>query len=349
MPYYLSTSPVKEIIWFTTRRTLLLAGDNFNLNLGKIQTICYPDRKPGMQQLDIFADSESVQRTNDLMAAWARFDSNGAQLALQALRNVDAAHPELADFKTVCEYLARWPTGCDDPSWPRTPTAIQTAVDQLLTQLIPLTKKMGNAGHTLLRKMWADLANASTVANIDYTDGLTYTAELHWHAEQYAEMVRTAQQVPDADMQAPVQRWLALGHQKCGDHKMARLAALRFAWLAPQQFDMLITEINNLKLTKDWKAFQNDLGDLDATWFPIWCLHEHKADGLNLAPYPQNSGAMAYPILIDLIAQERVGLSEAIFTDRARLKDLGEHFFAFYLQRRSDFHSSRRKSTCGNP
>jgi hypothetical protein len=68
-----------------------------------------------------------------------------------------------------------------------------------------------------------------------------------------------------------------------------------------------------------------------------------------LAPDPQNAGAMAYPILIDLISQERAGFSEAVVTDRARLKDLGEHFFAFYLQRRSDFHSSRRKSTCVNP
>lgn len=302
-----------------------------------------------MQQLDIFADSESVQHTNDLMTAWIQFDHNGAQRALQTMRNANPTHPELSDYQAICEYLARWPTGCDDPSWPRTPTAIQTAVDQLLTQLIPLTQKMGDGGRTLLRKMWSDLANASAVAKIDYAEGLTYPAELHWRAEQYAEMVRAAQLVPDADMQAPVQRWLALGHQKCGDNKMARLAALRFAWLAPQQFDILMTEINNLKLTKDWKAFQNDLSDLDATWFPVWCLHEHKADGLNLAPYPQNSGAMAYSILIDLIAQERAGLSEAIFTDRARLKDVGEHFFAFYLRRRSDFHSARNRSMRGNP
>ena len=89
-------------------------------------------------------------------------------------------------------------------------------------------------------------------------------------------------------------------------------------------------------LARDWRNFQADLGDLDATWFPAWCAHEKKAGAATLDNLPPGDGPLAYRLVAGLVKRERGGLCAAIYEDRARLKRLDDGFFSFYMKHRSD-------------
>lgn len=295
-----------------------------------------------MQQLDIFADSEPVRRANALVDALICFDSGWAHRALRELLAVDPRSDDLPSFGLLCDFVAGWPTSRAAPNWPRSPADI-AALDQLLGEHIaPAAVILGGQGSALLRKCWADLAAASEACGIGPDDRACFAAEFHWRAKQFPEVVRTSIGVPGAALRSAVQRWLALGYAGSGDMPRARNAALRHAWLAPLDFGSLLAELRDPALDKDWRAFQADLGDLDATWFPAWCAHERKADASLLDHLPEIDGARAYRLVTGLAIRERAGLSAAVFEDRAQLKRLNESFFAFYLQSREDAHGRFR-------
>jgi hypothetical protein len=132
---------------------------------------------------------------------------------------------------------------------------------------------------------------------------------------------------------------MALGYYGSADSENARRAVLRYAWLAPLRFNAFVNETQDKELERDWKHFQADLGDIDATWFPAWCAHEKKAGTSTLDNFPITDGGMAYRLVTGLALRERGGLSSAVYEDRARLKQLSESFFAFYMQSRDDLHA----------
>ena len=133
-----------------------------------------------------------------------------------------------------------------------------------------------------------------------------------------------------------MQRWLGLGHYRCGAIEPSRTAALRYAWLAPKGFNAFVEEMSDPALTRDWRNFQADLGDLDATWFPAWCAHEKKSGTTIADNVPPGNGPMAYRLVVGLSIREQAGLCPAVYEDRARLKRLDDSFFALYMKHRSD-------------
>lgn len=292
-----------------------------------------------MHQLDIFADSVPVQRANDLSAALTNFDRKAAKLALRYLVAADPHHAGLPQYQVLCDFIDHWVDSCDDPDWPRTPAAVAAEEKLIREQIIPAAIVMGNAGVDLVRKCWAILAKASEGAGIDPEHYDCFAAELYLRAQQFHDVVRTAQRVSGAEMRATVQRLLGLGYYGCGETEQAMRAVLRYAWLAPQRFNAFIDEVPDAKLARDWNDFQADLGDLDATWFPAWCAHEKKAGISMLDKLPASEGCMAYRLVMDLAIRERGGLCRAVYEDRARLKRLNENFFAFYMKRRGDLHA----------
>lgn len=288
-----------------------------------------------MQQLDIFADSLSVQRANTLIDALSRFDLTASRKALHALMSDDPEHTGLPHFRTLCEFIDNWPATCAAPGWSRSLADVSAAQQRIVEQVMPAVAIMGAAGDILLRKIWSDLARASEANSIGPEHHDCFAAELYLRAWQYPDVVRTAQLIPGADNRVRAQRWLALGHYGGRETEPARRAALRYAWLAPQKFPALLREMNAAALTKDWRDFQAALGDLDATWFPAWCAHEKKAGATILDKLPPGDGPMGYHLVTGLVIRERGGLCPAVIEDRARLKRLNESFFAFYLARRS--------------
>lgn len=295
-----------------------------------------------MQQLDIFADSLPVQRANALIAALSRFDGTASRQALLSLTSADPANAGLPHFQVLCEFVDNWSTDCDALGWPRTPTAVADAAQLIRERIIPAAATMGDAGMTLVRKCWSDLARASEAVGIGPDHADCFAAELYLRARQSPDVVRTAQGIPGAAMRAAVQRWLGLGYYRCGKTEPARSAVLRYAWLAPRRFSVLVEEISDAALTRDWRNFQADLGDLDATWFPAWCAHEKKAGATILDNLPPGDGPLAYRLVAGLAIRERDGLCAAVYEDRAHLKRLDESFFVFYMRHRSDLRPRQR-------
>jgi hypothetical protein len=289
-----------------------------------------------MQQLDIFADSVPVQRANDLISALANLDRPASRLALRRLVEADSRHAGLPQYQLLCDFIDHWADSGGNPDWSPTLAAVAAEEQLIREQIIPATFVMGSAGGALLRKCWGILAKASEGAGIGAAHGDYFAAELYLRAQQFSDVVRTAQKVPGAEMRAMVQRWLGLGFYGCGEAEQARRAVLRYAWLAPQRFDAFVDEVGDVNLTHDWSDFQADLGDLDATWFPAWCVHEKKAGIFKSDNLPTSDGGMAYSLVMNLATRERGGLCPAVYEDRARLRGLDESFFDFYMQRRSE-------------
>ena len=290
-------------------------------------------------QLDIFKDSVSVQRANDLIAVLAHFDHTASRQALCHLVAVDPNHAGLPQFQVLCDFVDHWVDSRNDPDWPLDPSAIAVEEQLIRKQIIPAAAVMGEAGDELVRNCWCILARAServcvTPEHYDY-----FAAELYLRGQQFQDVVRTAQRIPGAEMRAAALRWMGLGYYGCGETEQARSAVLRYAWLAPQRFDAFVDEIRDMELDRDWNDFQSELGDLDSTWFPAWCAHERKAGISILDNLPTTDGGMAYRLVTGLAIRERGGICRAVFEDRARLKRLNESFFAFYMKRRDDLHA----------
>jgi len=289
-----------------------------------------------MQQLDIFADSVSVQLSNDLIAALLSFDHAAACQTLQHLTKNDPQHIGLDQYQMLCDFIGARADNFDNPNWSPAPAAIAADEQLLREKIIPAAKVMGRAGNKLAHKCWGMLAKASERVGVDSKHSDYFAAELYLRAQQFTDVVRIAQKVPGAEMRAIVQRWLGLGYYGCGKSAPARSAALRYAWLAPQQFDDFVDEASDKQLARDWGDFQVELGELDATWFPAWCENEKK-EGLSIRQnLPKSDGGMAYRLLISLSIRERGGLCSAVYEERSRLKQLNESFFAYYMQRRAD-------------
>ena len=298
--------------------------------------------EPKLQQLDLFLDSVPIQRANILIEALTRLDGPAASKALQDLIAADPEFAGLPHFALLCAFVDHWHS--EGRAWPGTREAVMAVVRSFQEQILPATSILGSASGPWSQNRWADLARASETANIGPECRDCYAAELYLRAQQYREVVRTSGSLAGAMYRADVQRWLALGYQGCESMDQSRDAALRYSWLAPEAFGRLVTELGNALLMRDWRTFQADLGDLDATWFPAWCAHEGKVGSTLLDSLPEGDGPRAYQLVLGLMMRERSGLGPVVYQDRARLKRLNETFFAFYMQRRADIHCSATRS-----
>jgi hypothetical protein len=296
-----------------------------------------------MYQLDIFADSASVQLANDLIVALTNFDRAASQQALQQLVAVDPSHAGIPQLRVLCDFVNHWVNSRIDPDWPPTPSAVAAEEQLLREQIIPAAAVLGNAGIDMVQKCWCILAESSEKACVAPEHNEYFAAELYLRGQRFHDAVRTARKIPGAEMRATALRWMAQGYYGCAESEQARRAVLRYAWLVPQRFNSFIHEIGDIELARDWKDFQADLGDLDATWFPAWCAHEKKAGTPTPDNIPITEGGMAYRLVTGLALRERGGLCSAVYEERARLKQLNGSFFAFYMQRRDDLHAIIKK------
>ena len=289
-----------------------------------------------MQQLDIFADTLPVQHANALIAALARFDRKACWSALDALSAVDPDHSGLARLRVLCEFVTNWPVAGEEHKGADTATAVADAERLIAERIVPATEAMGRAGMVLLRRCWSDLARRSEAAGVGPQQPESFAAELHLRAGQPRDAVRCARELPGADRRATVQRWLALGNYRCGEKEASLTSALRYAWLAPQRFNALVEELSDPELARNWRSFEADLGDLDATWFPAWLANEKKSGGTIADNLPPGDGPQAYRLVVGLSRREHSGLCPAVYKDRKSLKQLDDGFFAFYMRHRSD-------------
>lgn len=197
-----------------------------------------------MQQLDIFADSESVQRTNDLIAALACFDYSTSRQAIHALVAADPCHEALDKFQVLSDFIEHWVEYIAESDYSDIAATIVAEEKLICEQIMPVAIVMGQKREVLVRTCWESLAKLSEQAGIDPKQTPCFAAELYLRAGKFHDVVRTAKVIPCADMRSAVQRWLALGYAGCGKTEHARSATLRFAWLSPQKFDAFVQNLN---------------------------------------------------------------------------------------------------------
>ena len=87
------------------------------------------------------------------------------------------------------------------------------------------------------------------------------------------------------------------------------------------------------ELTRNWRSFEANLEDLDATWIPVCLTNEKKV--ARRSPTTCHP-AIARSLVVGLSWREHGGLCPAAYEDRKRLRQLDDGFFAFYMRHRSD-------------
>lgn len=279
-----------------------------------------------MHQLDIFLDTRATSLANALIAALLARDGARAGATLEELRKEAPDHANLPTFGTLCRFVQA--TQCDA-------LPIADALAQVEAQIVPASAALGERAEEFLRPFWRGMAQQAATAPYDPACPVAHAAALWLRAGDHAQADRLAGDIPGGENLVEVLRWRCLARHRLGGLDAALPPLMRFAWLAPARLAALVDELRDPLLERAWRGFLADLGDLEASWFPAWFLHEHRGAALPPQAVPEHvPAAQAHAVLTRLLELEKRGHSPALVSQRARLKALDETFFAFYLARR---------------
>jgi hypothetical protein len=280
-----------------------------------------------MQQLDIFLDTRATSLANAVIAALLALDGARATSAVEELRKEAPEHASLSAFERLCRFVEETE---------RDAMPITDALARVEAETVAASAALGNRAEEFLRPIWCGLARRAAAQPYDPARPEAYAAALWLRAGDHADADRIASQVPGGENLPDVLRWRCLAQHRLGGLDAALPLLMRFAWFAQARLAALVAELRDPLLERAWRGFLADLGDLDASWFPAWFLHEHRSAALAAEAVPGHiPAALAYAALIRLLELEKRGHSPALVSQRARLRSLGEAFFEFYLARRS--------------
>ncbi|MFZ5508908.1 MAG: hypothetical protein ACOZCP_02520 [Pseudomonadota bacterium] len=279
-----------------------------------------------MQQLDIFADSRDTWLANAVIDALIARDAARAGAAIEELRKEAPAHAHLSAFSLLCDFLRAL-------EWDGLP--VVEALERAEAELVPACAALGSRAEEFLHPFWRRLAQRAT-APYDPVRPEAHAAALWLRAGEYARAEAAAREIPDGENRPEVLRWCCLATHRLGGLDAALPFVIRMAWIAPERLGALVGELGEPLLARAWRDFGVALGDLDASWFPAWFLHEHPASALPADALPENvpAAAAACTVLARLLQLEKRGHSPALVSLRGRLKGLGEGFYEFYMERR---------------
>ncbi|MBI4756534.1 MAG: hypothetical protein HY778_14190 [Betaproteobacteria bacterium] len=280
-----------------------------------------------MHQLDIFLDTRATSLANALIAALLDLDGARAGAALEELHMEAPDHASLPALGILCRFVEE--TQCDG-------LPIADALAQMEAQIVPASAALGERAEEFLRPFWRRLARQAATAAYDPACPEAHAAALWLRAGDHAQADSVADHVAGGENLADVLRWRCLARHRFGGLDAALPQVMRFAWFAPARLAALVAELRDPLLERAWRGFQADLGDLDASWFPAWFLHEHRGAELPPQAAPEHvPAAQAHAVLVRLLDLEKRGYGPALVSQRARLRSLGKTFFEFYLARRS--------------
>jgi hypothetical protein len=129
-------------------------------------------------------------------------------------------------------------------------------------------------------------------------------------------------------------------------HRLRDLAAARptlfaLAWRAPARLGAVLDALADTTLDRDWRQFQRD-ADWDLpdeeipAWFPAWYLVEHPAASSDAGlAWADRGPSRAAQLLRELHAQERNADVRKLPPLRARLREVNQGLFDFYMRQRT--------------
>lgn len=297
-----------------------------------------------MHQLDIFLDSHEVTLANEAIAALSALDSERAARAIDCLR---AAAPERSDLPCLDklhDFLSLFQSA-DFAALDA--DAVEVVVEVFRDRVVPCARVLGDAGKGFLTFFWLRLARAAS-APFDPERPQLHAAELFLRAEAYEAAEEAASGVVSQPTHRAVLRWQAIARYRRAGRRAALSKIFVLAWHAPDAFADLLAELDDRQLAKEWVAFEADVEDLDASWFPVWHLLRQPASAAAVevdladALAQQAAGAAtesipalhAYRLLARILDLEKGGHSAKLVALRARLQAIDAGFFTAYMRSR---------------
>lgn len=288
-------------------------------------------------QLDLFLDSREVTLANEVVAALSAHDHERTAQGIARLRAEAPARPDLPAFDSLYAFLELTrdirTAGLDAD-------ALELIIEVLDSRIVPAAAVLGKAARSFLEFSWLQLARAA-IHPFNPDRPHLHAADLFLRAGAYEAAEAAAGTIADGQTQRAVLRWQAIARYRLAGLRGARRHIFALAWHAADGFEDLLSELDDAPLRQDWLAFQAELEDADASWFPAWCLLRYP-ESVAAADLPPGSAAAAISIpalqachrLISLLALEKQGHSRALVEQRARLKALDAGFFALYMRAR---------------
>ncbi len=292
-------------------------------------------------QLDLFIDSRAVVLANEVVTALLARDAPRARERLDAMRRDAHDHPSLPALSALAYALAQWRTPA------REPAPIAHLVAQLESEFRPAAEAgLGPEAPLFLVPFFRELAAVADGLSYDRGNPTAYRAGLCLRcgdfsgAEQAALAIANWSETPDA------LHWLTVARYRLRGLDAARASLFVLAWRQPARLAMVLAELADELLDRQWRAFEracdwDDILEADLpSWFPAWYLVEHPAAGKDLADasFPGSAAAQAARLLLRLFDAERQGNSRTLVGLRARLRSLNPDLFSLYMARRTVRH-----------
>ncbi len=289
-------------------------------------------------QLDLFIDSRAVVLANEVVTALLARDAPHALERLDEMRRDEHHHPSLPALSTLAHALAQWQIPA------REPAQIAHLVAQLESELGPAAETgLGPGAPLFLAPFFRELAALADGLSYDRGNPTAYRASLYLHcgdfsdAEQAALAIANWSEIPDA------LHWLTLARYRLHGVDAARTTLFALAWREPGRLPLVLAELSDELLNRQWKAFQracdwDDILEADLpSWFPAWYLVEHPAASKDLADasFPDSSAAQAAQLLMRLLDAEKQGNNRTLVGLRARLRTLNPGLFSLCMARRT--------------
>lgn len=268
-------------------------------------------------------------------------DAHSALARVRELERTGPDHPSLPALATLARTLAAWHAPASDVS------AIAHEAERLENEVGPAARSaLGAEAQPFVNRFYSELATAATGLTYDREHPTAHRAWLCLQCKDFAASEEAALSIPNWNDTPDALHWLTVARYRLRGLESARASLFSLAWCEPQRVSVLIAELGDELLERDWRAFElacdwDDVSEDELpAWFPAWYLLEHPAVGDELAAisFPAGSASTAASLLLHLFTLERQGNSRTLIAQRERLRNLNQGFFMLYMRRRAVQH-----------
>jgi hypothetical protein len=296
-------------------------------------------------QLDIFADSQDVQRRNACIDALLADDWPAAAAALEAWREAGAAEALIADAALLAAASSASSATTNATTVIAQQRDRQTQLRDILT---PAAQRLlgGDARPWLLRR-WRNLAGAAArlhapggarpwqAEQADVHPAALWLSAEDWHAARQAvENIASWRRVPQPLL------WMAETRWREGNTDAAWPLLAEGLCLAPRLAAPLLRSLADTRLARTLERFDEQMepaGDEAWSALPAWLLIDQPllAPVFDAAePPPQHTGSVALELVSMLLRLEAQGRQTEIAAARQRLRTIDARLFACYMRTR---------------
>ncbi|MFZ4537631.1 hypothetical protein [Propionivibrio sp.] len=288
-------------------------------------------------QLDLFAHSADVSRSNAVIAALRARDAVAMRAAIDQVHAHFPGDGNLNNFEHLYfELLALEKPGCSA-------TAIARQVERIETRLLPPLQKLigSDTAQRWIEPVYGELARAVAGQAFNRSLANGHAAGLFLRAGELALARAAVAEIPSWRRIPEPLSWMAEIALREGvpDDYWPLVAEL--AWIAPALLAAVIPRAAPATVLRLCREFSTD-AELDddendeSTWFPAWLLVEHPELLPCLRTVQPNDSipARSAALLIDLLIGERKGSTQTLVDKRKQLRDIAPSIFALYLARR---------------